>query len=61
MTFFPILPSVNENSERESNPMLYRLYLYLSRSALLISFTDPNKQLFNVKPLFKFLNHEFGM
>ena len=43
MTLFPTLPSVNENSEQESNPVLYPLYLYLSRSAFLVSFTDPNK------------------
>ena len=57
MTFLPMLPSVNENSERESNPMPYPLYLYLSESAFLVSFTDSNKQLFNVKSAFKFLNH----
>ena len=44
-----MLPSVNENSERESNPMPYTLHLYLSKSSFLVSFTDPNKQLFNVK------------
>ena len=43
MTFFPVLPSVNENSERESNPMSWLLQLYLSGSAFLVSFTDPNK------------------
>ena len=32
--------AVNENSERES---LYLLYLYLSGSAFLVSFTTPNK------------------
>ena len=37
-----MLPSVNRNSERESNPM---------RSCY------PNKQFFNVKSVFKFLNH----
>ena len=36
--------------------MLWRVYLYLSRSAFLISFTDPKKQLANVKSMFKFLN-----
>ena len=55
MTFFLMLPSVNENSERESNPMLKPLYLYSSRSAFLASFTDSNKQLPR-KNLFKFLN-----
>ena len=32
------------------------MYLYLSRSAFLVSFTDPNKQLPNVKFVYKFLN-----
>ena len=58
-TIFPKLPSVNENSEQESNPILWPVYLYLSRSAFLLSFTDPNKQLLNVKSVFKFLN--FGV
>ena len=61
MTFFPMLPSVNEYSGRESIPMQYLLYLYLSRSAFLVSFRDPNKQLLNVKSVFKFLNHGFSM
>ena len=39
----------NENSEPESSSVLQPLYLYLSRSAFLVSFTDPNKQLPNVK------------
>ena len=51
MTFFPKLPSVNKNSERESNPMSLPVYLYLSRSAFLVSFKDPNKQLPNAKSL----------
>ena len=33
------------------------LYLYLSRSAFFVYFTDPNKQLPNVKSVFKFLDH----
>ena len=57
MAFFPMLPSVNKNSERESNPMPQPLYLYFPGSAFLVSFTDPNKQLFNVKSVFKSLNH----
>ena len=56
-----MLQSVNTNSERETNPMLSPLYLYLSRSVLLVSFTDPNKELFNVKSVFKFLNSAFGL
>ena len=54
ITFFPTPASVNENFERESNPKLLHLYLY--RSAFLVRFTDPNKQLPNVKSMFKFLN-----
>ena len=50
-------PSVNKNSERESNPMPYPLYLYLFGSAFLVRFADPNKQIFNVKSIFKFLNN----
>ena len=49
-------PSANENSENENQI----LYLYLSGSAFLVSFPDPNKQLFNVKHVLKFLNHEFS-
>ena len=56
MTFFPKFPSVNKNPERESNPMPLPVYLYLSRSAFLVSFTDPNKQLRNVKSVLKFPN-----
>ena len=50
MTFFPYLPSVNRNSKRESNP-----YLHLSILTFLVSFTDQNKRLRNVKSVFKFL------
>ena len=57
ITFLPMLPSGNENSERESNHMPQPLYLYLYRSAFLVSFTDPNKQLRNVKSVFKSLSH----
>ena len=31
------------------------MYLYLSGAAFLISFADPNKKLFDVKSVFKFL------
>ena len=54
-----MLLSVNENSERESNPMPQPLFLF--GSAFLVSFTDPNKQLFNVKSIFKCSNHGLGM
>ena len=37
------------------------LYLYLSGSAFLVSFADPNKQFFSVKYVFKFPNHGFSM
>ena len=42
MKIFPMVPSGNENSERESNPIPQRLYLDLSRSTFLVIFTDPN-------------------
>ena len=57
MTVFPMLPSVNKNSEGESDPMLQPLYLYLSVSAFSVSFTDQYKEIFNIKSVFKFLNH----
>ena len=47
MTFFSKLLFVNENSERESSPMP--------------SFTDSNKQLPNVKSVFKFLIFGFSV
>ena len=53
--------SGNENSKWESNPMLWLLFLYLSRSAFLVSFTDPNKQLPKVKSMFKFLSCKFSV
>ena len=49
-------PSGDENSEQESNSIPQPLYLSLSRSVFLVSFTDPNKQLPNVKSVFKLLN-----
>ena len=49
--------SVNKNSQRKSSPMPWLLYLHLSGSAFSVSFADPNKQLFNIKPVFKFPNH----
>ena len=61
MTIFPMVPSVNEISERESNPMLEPLCLYLSRLAFLVSFSDPNKQYFNAKSVFQSLNHGLSM
>ena len=57
MKIFPMVPSVNENSERESNLMPSALYWYLPRSAFLVSSTDLNNQSFNLKSVFKFLNH----
>ena len=57
MIFLPMLPSGNKNSERESNPMVLPLYLYLSGSSFLASFTDPNKKCFKVKSVFKFCDH----
>ena len=56
-----MLSSINEISERESNPMLYPLLLFLSGSVFLVRFTDANKKLFNVKFVLKFLNHGFSL
>ena len=52
-----MLPSANENSERELSHILQPLYFYLSGSKFLVSFTDPNKQLPNVKSVFKTFGH----
>ena len=56
MTVFLMVSSDIENSERESNPMLWPVYLYLSRLGSLVCFTDLNKQLSNAKSVFKLLN-----
>ena len=55
MRFLPVLPPGNENSERISNRLSYLLYLYLSGLVFLVKSTAPNKQLPNVKSVFKFL------
>ena len=57
MNFFPMLPSENENFEQEPNPMSRPLYLYLSRSAFLVSFTNLTQQLPNVTYMFKSLGY----
>ena len=41
--------------------MPWLLYLYSSRSVFLVSLIDSNKQLSNVKSVFKFLNHGISM
>ena len=51
-----MVPSGNETSKQEPNTMPKLIYLYLSRLIFLVSFTDPNKQLPDVKSVFKFLN-----
>ena len=56
-----MLPSGNENSERESNPIPYSVYMYLSGSAFVVSFSDPNKQLPDVKYVFKFPNYGYSV
>ena len=43
MAFFLKFPLVNKNFAWKSNPMPQPVYLYLSRSAFLVSSTDPNK------------------
>ena len=52
-----MLPSDDKNSEPESNPMLYQLYLYISESVFLVNFTAPDKQSFRVKSVFKSRDH----
>ena len=52
-----MLPSVNEKFERESNLMPQLLNLYLSESAFLVGFTEPNKQHPKVKSVFKSRDH----
>ena len=46
-----MLLSDNENSEWKFNSMSEPLYLYLSRSAFLVTFTNPYKQLLNAKEI----------
>ena len=53
-----MVPSGNENSERESNPMLQPLYLRLSGLAFLVNFTGQNNQLSNVKPVAKYFGQQ---
>ena len=64
----PTLPLGKKYSPQESNPVLQPVYLYLSRqvlylsrSEILVGFTDPNKQLLSVKSVLKFLNWEPGV
>ena len=61
MTFFAMISSVNENCKQKSNPMPQLPYLHLSGPAFLVSFADPNKQLFSVKSVFKILNYGFSL
>ena len=46
MTFLPMLPSGNENSERELSPMSQPVYTYLSGLTFLADLTLRNKQSF---------------
>ena len=57
MTFFTILSSGNENNDCVSNLMPQPLYLYLSVSAFLVSFTAPNRQSFRANSVFKSRDH----
>ena len=50
-------PSVHESRESELNRKPWPLYLYLSGSAFLFSFTAPDKQLSSVKSVSKSFNH----
>ena len=65
MTFFPTLPSVNENFERESIPKPY-FYRYISiylvqHSQLALQIQISMFFFLNLKYVFKFLNHEFSL
>ena len=57
MTFLPQLPSGYENCERASNPVPQPIYPYLSGLAFLANITALNKQLPNVKSVFKSLDY----
>ena len=61
MRYFTTLTSADEYSQQEPNPILWLLSLYLSRSAFLLSVTDQNKQLPNVKYEFKTLGYSCSM
>ena len=52
-----MLPSGNENSEHESNPIPQTVYTYLSGSAFLANLAPPNKQSFKAKSEFKYIDH----
>ena len=52
-----MLPSGNENYERESNPIPKPLYTYKSESAFVGNLARPNKQPFKGKLKFKFRDH----
>ena len=52
-----MLPSGNENSERESNPVPYCEYEFSSSLAFLISLTASNKEYFRVQLVFKSHDH----
>ena len=53
-----MLLSGNKNCECESNPIPYPGYTYLSESAFLVNFTEPNKQFRNAKSVLRFFfNH----
>ena len=56
-----MLLSGNENSERESNPIPESVYMYLSGSVLVVSLSDPHKQLPDVKYVFKFPNYGYSV
>ena len=53
------------NTLRFKSSVFFATHTFLDKSlevtAFLVTFTDPNKQLSNVKSVFKFLNHSFHM
>ena len=52
-----MLSSGNKKDDSISNLMLQPLYLYLSASAILVSFTAPNRQSFRENSVLKSHDH----
>ena len=53
------MPSDNENLLRALNPIPYPEYLYLSKSAFLVSLVAPSKELSNTKYIPRENGHKF--
>ena len=61
MTFLSMLPSVNKNSEQDSNAIPQPLYTYLPGLTFLANLTPSNKHSFKVKSEFKSCDHVFNL